>query len=220
MQTENGNIREKVWTALNNRFLRLEKSGYFFPLEPMDAYNRAAAELERVAESLASGAIVLKKSTPNTYLIAVAYRSFNNFHKYSVLPCREEYRLVERKVLAKEESDSIKAAKNAAEGADVGVSAYAGACETGENAEPAQPMTAQHLAENLPAQDSYEVRRAKARHQLCEICEKLDYQTKRVFAAYIRSDGDFSVMAASLHISLATCYRRYTKAITLARKEV
>lgn len=74
-----GTISPKVWTYLNNRFLRLEKCGYFFPLEPMDAYNRAA---------------------------------------------------------------------------------------------------------------------------------------------YIRSNGDFRVMAASLHISLSTCYRRYSEAITLARKEI
>lgn len=212
-----GPISPKVWKRINREFLKLDAAGYFFPMESLDAYSEAIRVVERTAVRIAGGEIVLETSSAETYLTNAARISLHHFHLRVVSPMRAEYRRVEKKVFEKEESDSIKEAKNAAEGADVGAATFAAACVAGENSEPPQPMTAQQLAEALPGEPNAETRRAQAAFLLKEICEKLPSEVVRAFEAYVAANGDMRYAAILAGLSQRTFYRRWPSYLKRAR---
>ncbi len=215
-----GPLSPKVWKRINREFLKLDAAGYFFPMESLDAYSEAIREVERTAERIAKREIVLETSSAETYLASTAKIAFHHFHLRVVSPMRDEYRRVEKKVLEKEERDSIKEAKNAAEGADVGAATFAAACETGENAEPPQPMTAQQLAEALPGEPNAETRRREAAFMLEEIFAKLQNDAVIAFRAYIAAEGNMLVAARGAKMSKSDFYRKWPGYLAMARKVV
>ena len=223
-----GPVPEKVWERLNRRFLKLDATRYFFPLEPMDAYQDAVAQVTEKAVRIARGEIVLRKATRETYLTSAANLAFLNFHERRVQPVREVYRRVANKT-----------AGHGAVGEDgFDIDNYDGTQDcpdktmtdiSGELCQESVPlgtaMTAQQLAESLPGYPSLRERQEKAAVLLGEICERLlatDRKTGEeivdVFAAYVAADGNHFAAAHLVHIGKNRWYRSWPHWLALARR--
>lgn len=209
---QTGDVPAEVWKRFKRRFHKLESVGYFWPCDGRDAYQQTAYELIRAAAKPKC----LKKASPLTYLTSVMRISLFNFHKCNVIPLREEYRRVERKVLGIEEKEAIEGNANAPEGADVGREIYAQAAESGSD-EVSRPMTAQQLAEALPgfpwARERYEL----AKSTLEDIFSHLPKEIVRAFRGYLKADGNFVRAAKFAHIGVNRYYRTWPKWIAAAR---
>ena len=202
-----------VWRRLNRRFLKLNAAGYFYPLDPMDAYNAVAAELVAAAENLPR----LATASPETYLTGAMRQRLADCHKYRVLPVRRDYRAVASRLSAAEERRER--TTEHPEGPDVGYAASAAATEGGDPAGggSAAPLTAQQLAEALPATPSAHERRDWAAAELANLMPHLPEIIRRAFRAYLRTDGDFRLMALESGISLTHLYRRWRGWLATAR---
>lgn len=213
-----GPVARKVWASVNKQFLKLHAANYFYPCEPADAYHAAIREVERVAERLVNSDEKPVEVSVETYLMNVGYKALYHFHCRVVAPMREEYRRLEKKVLTKEEDESLKESQNAAEGADVGAEAFAAACVEGENSEPPQPMTAQQLAEALPGEPDAVTRRREAAFLLEEIYAKLSEEVVRAFRAYVAAEGNLFKAAHLARMSRSEFYRKWPTYLKQARK--
>ena len=195
-------IPEMVWEKAAEYCEKMEKAGSFFPLEAKDAKAYAAEDLVK-----AIGRPKPANASVETYLTSVFRYALYRFHNREVLSARELYRATERKLLGTGASESTEETW------------YEETIERGHDVL-TLPMTMHDLGEGVAGKPSARTRRNEARMRLCEICAHLPYSVKRVFAAYIRADGDFDVMAASLHIARSAAYSRFNRAIALARKAV
>jgi len=216
-----GPVPLKVWKRLNKQFLKLDGGGSFYPLDGTDAYQEAVGNVCAAAEKLSRGEIALKKSDAEKYLSGVAFRALAHFCSREVLPTRDEYRAVERSLSTSEKDAETSRAHDAPEGRDAGYAAYADAAENGAGAKP-QPLTAQQLAETLPAIPDARERRLRAALELEEIyAALLDAGHVRIvcaFRAFVLEDGHFPRAARRARITKTTYYREWPVWLAAARK--
>ena len=135
-----GLVSAKALNRINFSFLDLEPDEFFFPDDPMKAYNEILALIESKARLIAEGKFTPKRSSTDTYLVGVARKFMRHYHHKVVKPLRAEYRLMEKTVRDIAEKCRIERSANVAEGADVGGEACVNAVEcTAE--ERIQPFT-------------------------------------------------------------------------------
>lgn len=226
-----GPIPTKVWHRINKRFLKLQASNYFYPEEPMDAYQDAIAQVGDKAKRITEGKLILRKATPETYLTSAANLAFLNFHLRKVQPIRETYRNVERKTVGRgavgEDNFDIDNYDGTQDNpdkvmTDISDEPCHSSIPTGT------AMTAQQIVETLPGYPYRREREEKAVALLGEICERLlsspDRKTGEeivnVFAAYIVADGNHFEAAHLAHIGKNRWYASWRKWIAIARRAV
>lgn len=124
-----GLVSAKALNRINFSFLELEPDEFFFPDDPMKAYNEILALIESKARLIAEGKFTPKRSSTDTYLVGVARKFMRHYHHKVVKPLRAEYRLMEKTVRDIAEKCRIERSANVAEGADVGGEACVNAVE-------------------------------------------------------------------------------------------
>ena len=214
-----GRLEAKTMRRVNKLFLEKAASGYFFPLEPMDAYHDVWLELERKAENLPE----LAKASPHTYLSGVARLLMLNWFKRKVEPVRKTYRKVEDKHFGKKGAVGID---------DFDIDNYDGtedapsvrmakSTDRGENErlyEPEDMSAASHgerLRGNVTLGDPDEKWRVAVRKLLAAIKNE---EVVRAFRAYIAANGNFPEAAHLAGIPKTTFYRKWPAYLTLAKK--
>ena len=223
-----GHVPEKVWKRLNRRFLKLDAGRYFYPLEPMDAYQDAVAQVTEKAERIARGEIVLRDASAETYLTSAANLAFLKFHERKVQPARAIYHRVANKTAGRGavgedrfDIDNYDGTQDCPDKTMTDISDEP--CE--ESVPLGTAMTAQQLVESLPGYPSRREREEKATAVLGEICERLlatDRKIGReitdVFAAYVAADGNHFAAAHLVHIGKNRWYRSWPRWLALARR--
>lgn len=211
-----GDVPPQIWRRLARRLMKLDEAGYFYPQDALDAYHAAVIAVERTAAQIARGELVLTRATPATYLTSTLRNALNHFHERQVRPLRDAYRRVEGTLRGEEECEITARSNSVPEGSDVGAAAFAEAAEGGTDASP-QPMTAQQLAEALPALPSARMRRDAAAAALEEIFAGLPPEPVRAFRAYLACGGNFLCAARAAHIGVNRFYRTWPVWLAAAR---
>ncbi len=189
-----GNVPVAVWVRLKKEILRLDKEGYFFPLDTMDAYQQVARDLE---EKALEGAAPQNASLA-TYLTTVMHRKIYKFRKCNVLPVRAAYRQAALQITTTERSNAIDSE------------------ETGDETDGG--LTLQELCETLPAKPSYEERRRIASGAIDEILEALDdFRISQAFIAYVIADGNLDRTAEYLKLNRVYFYQTWREWLARAR---
>lgn len=225
--TYSGPIPPKVWKRLNARFLKLNAGNYFYPLDAMDAYQSAIAEVAAKADRIASGELVLVRATPETYLTSAANLALLNFHLRKVQSARNIHRRIEQTTCGTGavgedgfDIDNHNGAEDAPDSIMCTISGepYEASVPTGA------AMTAQQLAEALPGVPSYRERRELAQRMLGDICEAalrksrpLGEEMTLVFAAYIVSEGNHHAAAGLIQCKRSTWFNRWKRTLSAAK---
>ena len=204
-----GTVDAKVWDRINYLFLKKNPEEYFFPKDPMEVYGETLALVEAKGRLIASGQLVLEKSTPETYLVGVAQLHWLNYHNRKVRPEREAYRQLEETRRHIAEQCQIERSGNAAEGADVGGEALLGAieCTAEERLAP--------LGE-LRGGTPMSVRSERALNRIAELLFRIRHTDHAVWetllsvaAAFIVADGNMVEAARLLGMSKSSWYRKW-----------
>ena len=79
-----GEVPLRVWLRLYRRVIKLDRQGYFFPMDALDVYGEVALKLEHLASE--------KPEVENleAYLMGVLNRSLLSYHLRKVRPKRHE----------------------------------------------------------------------------------------------------------------------------------
>jgi len=217
-----GLLEAKTMRRVNKLFLEKAGSGYFYPLEPLDAYHDVWLELERKAAHLPE----LTKATPHTYLSGVARLLFLNWFKRKVEPARQMYRQVEDRHYGKKGAVGID---------DFDIDNYDGteatpssrmtaSTDRGENERlyEQDDLSAHGLGEHLSGDTATHMRQANAARQLEELYATLENAAEttcvRAFRAYVAANGNFPEAAVLAGIPKTTYYRKWPAWITAARE--
>lgn len=213
-----GLIDAKTMRSVNRLFLKKVASGFFYPLDPMDAYAEVWRQLEQKAANLPALAI----ASPHTYLNRAANQLFLNWFARKVSPMRTMYREVEaitRKRAAHTTPFDIDNDNSAEENPD---KALADIC--GDILEEADGETVSSLAENLRGGTPLHIRAQRALNLLSELCERILATDRTIgekivtaFAAYIVTDGHFVSCCKLTHISKDRWYREWPTWLAWAR---
>lgn len=206
-----GLVPPKVWERINFQFIERKPEEFFFPKDPMEVYDETLALVEAKARQIASGLLVLERSTPETYLVGVALLHWRNYHLRKVQPEREAYRLLEETRRHIAERCQIERGKTAAEGADVGGESCANAieCNAEERIAPLGELrggTPTHVrderATNRIAELLFRIQRTKG-------CLTVWRTLVDVAAAFIVADGNQVEAAKLLGMSKSNWYRKW-----------
>jgi len=213
-----GALDAKTMEMVNGLFLEKAGSGYFYPLDPMDAYHDVWAELERKAANLPA----LKKASPHTYLSSVARLMFLNWFKRHVEPARRMYRQVE---------DTHCGDKGAIGVDDFDIDNYdatdeapssrmAAATDRGEGEHlcDEDDLSATSLGELLTATLRSSAQDRHTHETLETIFASLPGNVVKAFRAYIAANGCFAEAAHIARIPRTTFYRRWPAWIAAARR--
>lgn len=215
-----GPVPEKVWKHFAKEFHKLDAAKYFWPCDPMDAYQEGLMQIVNIAERIRSGEIVLERACPTTYLTRVGRTALLHFHEKKVLPVRRSYREVE---------------KLTDNGGGIGVDPFDIDNVDVETQDPSQKfrdifdhddehefdvpeMTAQELGELLPGVPNGETRLRLARQILDAIIAMLPEEPARALRSYISADGNFLIAAQLSGISKSKFYRRWPVWVRLAKE--
>ena len=206
-----GPVDARVWNRINFLFRDKKPEEYFFPKDPMEVYDETLALVEAKGRLIASGQLVPKKSTPETYLVGVARLHWLGYHHHEVRPEREAYRQLEETRRHIAERCQIERGRAAAEGADVGGEACLSAieCTAEERLAPlgelrgGTPMSVRsERALNRIAEYLFRIQRTKNAlpvwRTLIDVC-----------AAYAFADGNHVEAARLLGMSKSTWYRKW-----------
>ena len=212
-----GAIEPKTMRRINRHFLEKAASGYFFPLDPMDAYADLWLAINRKAENLPP----LAAASPHTYLCGVARLTLLGWFKRHVEPARADYRRVEDAHFGPKGACGVDDfdGDNYDPTEDAPGAAMTDATDRGEAERLHEPedLSACTLGEELAAEGPATSRVLKARETLATICAHLDVETVLAFDAYCRADGDFRVAADLAGVAVPTFYRRWRTWIASAR---
>ena len=78
----------RVWKAFNRAFWEWKTDGKLYPLDELEAYQIAAAEITRIAANPPE----LERASLSTYLVAAAFKCLLKYKERQVDPTRERYR--------------------------------------------------------------------------------------------------------------------------------
>lgn len=214
-----GPVSKKAWQSYNRAFMKLEAARYFFPEDGMDAYHEGLKAVEQAGERIASGEIVLRAASPDTYASHAGRFALLHFHERRVLPIRRAYREVEKM------TDSVGA--TGVDSLDIDNFDFTAlspsvemrtACRTQEEEVETPEMTARELGELLPGIPSGQTRIRLARNILETLFPLLSEETARAFHGYLKADGNFVEAARIARISKTKYYRLWPKWIRAAKE--
>ncbi len=169
-----GRVPAGVWVRLKNRVLELDREGFFYPLDTMDAYQTFFAMLEAKSMQLPE----LIRASAETYLSRTLDRAILKYHCKEVMPVREMYRMA---------ADMMNDESNA---------------EDEESAERRQGMSIQQLAEALPGVPRKKDRSALAARAIDKILDAANSpRIAQAFMAYIIANGDLDETAKLMQLS-------------------
>jgi len=214
-----GPLEAKTMRRVNRLFLEKAGSGYFYPLEPMDAYGDVWLALEQRAAALPE----LAKATRDTYLNAVARIQFLNWFKRKVEPMRKTYRQVEDQHFGKKGAVGVDDfdADNYDPTQGNPSAALRKACKhkgIEDDIDDREDFSLQRQGEALPDEHDYDARRIRAHEALEELYAHLPTETVRALRAYVHADGNLFAAARIAHTPKSTYYRRWPGYLAQARK--
>ena len=183
-----GRIPAKVWLRLGRQIMQLDRAGYFFPLDAIDAYHDVILLLEKKASDMPQ----LNVASMETYLSAAAKKALFSYHVRKVKPLREDYRRLDDQIHAMEELDGVE------DGMVLTAYQIAEALPGIPNAEERRSLAEATLHEVLDALDNEEVSRA--------------------FLAYVAADGNFVEAAHLARIGVNRFYTMWHNWLAAARR--
>jgi len=185
-----GKVPVAVWLRLKRRILALDKQGYFFPLDTMDAYQQVFEKLE----SKSRERLDLGRASRETYLTRTLDKAILKYHVCNVYPVRTAYRCAAEQL----------AANNVPYG--------------DEAAELENGLNIAQLAELLPGVVDWRTRRRLAADAIDEVLQAVDDpRIAQAFMAYVIADGNLEETARLMHYSRAHFYCVWQEWLARAR---